>query len=89
MNYCITKNGTIVNMIVCENDEIAAEFGALPSYEGAYIGGAYDPPPAPEPEPPAPEPPTVGQLQVKITMLEAQQTFLEDCILEMADEVYA
>ena len=39
-------------------------------------------------EEPAPGP-TVEQLQAKIAILEAQQTFLEDCILEMADEVYA
>lgn len=44
--------------------------------------------PAPAPEPVTSEP-TAEQLQAKITMLEAQQTFLEDCILEMADEVYA
>ena len=37
---------------------------------------------------PAPGP-TVEQLQAKIAILEAQQTFLEVCILEMADEVYA
>lgn len=45
----------------------------------------------PEPElmQPVTPPPTVEQLQAKITMLEAQNTFLENCILEMADEVYA
>lgn len=69
MDYCIVENGTIVNMIVCENDEIAAEFGALPSYEGAYIGGAYEPPPKP-PEP-EPEPEPAG------TTLEARMEALE------------
>ena len=52
MNYCILSNeNTISNIIVCENDEIAYQFGAVPSYDGAKIGDPYDPPPAPEPEP--------------------------------------
>ena len=42
--YCIIKNGVIINIIVCESDEIAAEFGALPSYNGAKIGDKYKPP---------------------------------------------
>lgn len=42
--YCIIKNGVIINIIVCESDEIAAEFGALPSYDGAKIGDKYNPP---------------------------------------------
>lgn len=42
--YCIIKNGIIINIIVCESDEIAAEFGALPSYDGAKIGEKYNPP---------------------------------------------
>lgn len=40
--------------------------------------------------------PTVDELQTEndllraqVTMLQSQTTFLEDCILEMADEVYA
>lgn len=45
MNYCIVSSeGIIVNIIVCESDEIAAEFGALPSYDGAKIGDKYNPP---------------------------------------------
>lgn len=48
MNYCIVHNGIIENIIVCEDDATAAEFGAVPSYEGARIGGVYAPPP-PEP----------------------------------------
>lgn len=50
MNYLIVENGIIQNIIVA--DEAFAEFvGALPSYEGAAIGAAYEPPPEPEPEP--------------------------------------
>lgn len=48
--------------------------------------------PSPEPEPV----PTVEELQAEnrvlraqVSVLQEQQTFLEDCLLEMADEVYA
>lgn len=52
MDYCIlSKENVIENIIVCASDEIAAQFGAVPSYEGARIGDTYDPPPEPEPEP--------------------------------------
>lgn len=44
MNYCIVKEGVIVNIIVCADDETATRFGAVPSYEGAMIGEKYAPP---------------------------------------------
>lgn len=48
MNYCIVNDENIIeNIIVCESDEVAAQFGALPSYDGATIGEAYNPPPPP------------------------------------------
>lgn len=48
MNYCIVNDQNVIeNIIVCENDEIAAEFHALPSYATAAIGGIYNPPPPP------------------------------------------
>lgn len=51
MNCCIlSDDNTITNIIVCDSDEIAAQFGAVPSYDGARIGDAYDPPPEPEPD---------------------------------------
>lgn len=43
MNYCIVEDGVIINIIVAEAD-FAAEFGALPSYDGAKIGDKYNPP---------------------------------------------
>lgn len=49
--YIILKQNTITNIIVCDSDETAAQFSAVPSYEGARIGDPYDPPPAPDPEP--------------------------------------
>lgn len=55
MDYLLIEDGVIVNIIVCEDDETAALFGAVPSYEGATIGAAYAPPP------PEPEKPTIDQ----------------------------
>ena len=95
MNYCIVNDENIIeNIIVCENDEVALEFGAKPSYNGAAIGDTYSPP-----APPAP-PPTIDE---RVTTLESdnallkqqlkaasdQNDFLEDCIAEMAGIVYA
>ena len=51
MNYCILNDNIITNIIVCDSDETAAQFSAVPSYDGARIGDPYDPPPEPEPEP--------------------------------------
>jgi len=44
MSYLIVEDGIIANIIVCENDDIAAKFGAVASYEGAKIGDTYAPP---------------------------------------------
>nr|DAI57502.1 MAG TPA: hypothetical protein [Caudoviricetes sp.] len=64
MEYCIVEDGVIVNVIVAETD-FAAEIGALPTYEGAAIGGAYTPPaPAPEPEP---EPTQLDRIEAQVT----------------------
>lgn len=51
MDYLIIENNLITNVIVCDDDETAAQFGAVPYYDGAGIGQAYNPPPPPEPEP--------------------------------------
>lgn len=92
MNYCIVDaDGIIENIIVCESDEVAAQFGAVASYDGAAIGEAYSPPPLP---------PTNGErlaaLESENAMLKAQVSaqsdqmdFYEDCIAEMAAVVYA
>ena len=48
MSYCIVNaDGIIENIIVCESDEVAAQFGAVASYDGAAIGESYNPPPPP------------------------------------------
>ena len=72
MNYCIISDENIIdNIIICENDEIAASFGAVPSYDGARIGDPYNPPPPPDPEP------------TEIEQLRAQVADLQNQILTM------
>ena len=44
MNYLIIENNVITNIIDCANEEIAAKFGAVASYNGAKIGDKYSPP---------------------------------------------
>ena len=52
MEYCIVNDENIItNIIVCEDDATAEEFGAVPSYDGASIGAAYA---QPQPAPPTP-----------------------------------
>jgi len=44
MDYCIlSADGVIENIIVCGDGRTAETFGAVPSYPGAKIGGAYAP----------------------------------------------
>lgn len=88
MEYCIVKDGVIVNMIVAEAD-FAAEIGALPTYEGAAIGGAYTPPP-PEPEPPTTEE-RVEKLEVELVSAQsaAAITFVTLCETGSIDAVTA
>lgn len=92
MNYCIVNSdGIIENIIVCESDEIAAQFEAVASYDGAAIWEKYSPPPPP---------PTTDErvakleaenckLKSQLQMQAQQQEFLENCLLEMGDVVYS
>ena len=90
MNYCIVKDGVIVNIIVAEAD-FAGEIGALPGYDGAAIGEKYSPPPPP---------PTTDErleklesenklLREQVSAQADQAEFYEECIAEMAAIVYA
>lgn len=49
MNFCVVNpDGIIENVIVCEDEATAKEFGAVPGYEDARIGDIYiEPPPQP------------------------------------------
>lgn len=91
MDYLIVENDLISNIIACDSDSIASEFGAVPSYEGAKIGDQYSPPP----DPPTSEE-RISQLESENALLKAQlqaqsdrSDFIEDCIAEMAMQVYA
>ena len=92
MNYCIVNaDGIIENIIVCESDEVAAQFGTVAAYDGATIGEAYNPPPPP---------PTTEErcaeleaenktLKAQVSAQSEQMDFYEECIAEMASVVYA
>lgn len=61
--------------------------------EGVPTVTSWTPLPVPEPEPlpdsePTPEEQN-ARLRAQVAMLQEQQTFLENCLLEMAEEVYA
>ena len=71
MDYLIVSDDIITNIIVCDSDETAAQFGAVPSYDGARIGDPYNPPPEPEPEP------------TEVEQLRAQVADLQNQILTM------
>jgi hypothetical protein len=81
MNYCIVNDENIIeNIIVCESDEVAAQFGALPSYDGATIGEAYNPPP-----PPPTTEERVAALEAASDRLDAQATYtamMTDTLME-------
>ena len=71
MNYCIVNpDGIIENIIVCESDEVAAQFGAVDFYDGAAIGEAYSPPP-----PPPTTEARVAALEAASDRLDAQATY--------------
>jgi len=45
MNYCIVNDENIIENIIVADEEFAESIGAKPSYDGAAIGEAYNPPP--------------------------------------------
>ncbi len=80
MKFCITNNG-IIERIVVSTPELASQNGWLILPSGAKIGDQY--------------PDTLKTLQQENKLLKAQlqaQTersdFIEDCIAEMATQVY-
>ena len=42
----IVVDGIIENIILCESDDVASMFGAVPAYPGAKIGDQYSTPPS-------------------------------------------
>ena len=45
MNYCIVNDENIIENIIVADETFAESIGAKPSYDGATIGAAYNPPP--------------------------------------------
>lgn len=91
MNYCIVNDENVIENIIVADEEFALSIGAKPSYDGATIGKAYSPP-----APPAPIDERVTTLETDNNLLKQQlqaasdqNDFLEDCIAEMAEIVYA
>lgn len=85
MKYCLVENGVIINIVEFDNDDIAKKFGALPSYDEVNMGDKYD-------ESKVKTPNTVDTPEMasaKLKALSDRQDFLEDCIAEMATQVYS
>lgn len=93
MEFCILNaNGVIENIIVSDK-AFAKSIGAKPSYDGAAIGLEYNPPEEPS-DPTLDERVTSLENENKIltAQIQAQSEstdFLEDCLVEMANIVYA
>lgn len=97
MEFCIVNADGIIENIIVADEDFASQIGAVPSYDGASIGEAYDPPePEPEPEPTPTTEDRVAALEAENKTLKAQVSaqseqmdFYEECIAEMAAVVYA
>lgn len=91
MNYCIVNDENIIENIIVADEEFALSIGAKESYEGAAIGDVYSPP---DPPPTTEERVTALEsendlLKQQLKAASDQNDFLEDCVAEMAQIVYA
>ena len=86
----LSVNGIITNLIVCDSVEQAQKFGALPAKDDARIGEFYT---APNPEDFPTSPPTFEErlmlLEAKNEALTQSNHFLEECLVEIANVIYA
>ncbi len=78
MNYCEVSNGIITNIITCDDPLFAASMKWKEYYEGAEIGGYYENMSS-----------TEKKLSAQLKAVSDRQEFLEDCIAEMATQVYS
>lgn len=88
MRYAIINDGVIANVIICEDDNLALLMGGIPVDDSYGIGDIFQFPKS--------ESERIGALESENALLKAQlqaQTersdFIEDCIAEMAMQVYA
>ena len=91
MSYCIVNDENIIENIIVADEEFALSIGAKEGYDGAAIGDTYSPP---DPPPTIDERVTTLEtdnnlLKQQLKAASDQNEFLEDCIAEMAEIVYA
>lgn len=86
MEFCIVNADGIIENIIVADEDFASQIGAVPSYDGASIGDAYDPPePEPEPDPAPTTEDRVAALEEASDRLDAQATYtamMTDTLLE-------
>lgn len=91
MKYCIVENNIVINIVDCDDSNYAYSMGWLDYYDSAEIGKPYS------------NPNTFESVLKRVNVLESNQNtnsaktqalsdrqdFLEDCIAEMATQIYA
>ena len=86
MEYCVVENGIIQSIIVIEEKDLGY-FDVVPSYPNAKIGDRYSPPPSDHERISLLEKEN-AQLKAQVQAATDRTEFLEDCIAEMAGQVY-
>lgn len=88
MRYAIINDGVIVNIIICEDDDVALLMDGIPVDDSYGIGDIFQFPKS--------ESERIGALESENALLKAQlqaqserSDFIEDCIAEMAMLTYA
>lgn len=91
MNVCIVENGIISNVIVASDQANPADFGGYLLPDGKWIGDIFqDELPVPTTEERVSKLENENsKLKSQLQMQAQQQEFLENCLLEMGDVVYA
>lgn len=96
-SYVVLNDEGIIENIIVAGEEFAKEIGAYPSYMGADIGKKYDPPSVEKLERMLNDiswqlstaQQVIVALNNQMMVMSQRNEFLEDCIAEMAMEVYA
>ena len=72
----VDENGMIVNMVVCDSEEVAEDMGFKKLYARQGIGDFY-----------IPNNETL-YLKARLEAEESENSFLEECILQLATDIY-
>lgn len=93
MEYCILNAENVIENIIVAEADFAESIGAVLSYDGAAIGSKYDPPEEPVEETLEERVETLESennlLSQQIQATDSRSDFLEECIVEMAEIIYA